>query len=491
MRIKKMLAVLAAISMLASMGISAAAEDETAVTTAEEAVTTAATEATTLTETEITTTAETTTDSEKETTVATEENETVEEVLEDGTVVYGTKTYQMGENGDGTPDFHEVKVVLYSDITEDWDETERLSVYVDGTLSNLAGIAVGSAIAGDGPAHDYRDNPDNFFAITGVDEIAITAYGVATSYYYDHSSGQFVDSDQEKTFNVEIPYAYFTVIDSVTGEIVTKSGANKSMVNAVVTECTNGTVVSLNEGNEVPNNADRFLQSITVKDVKPGKLTINGTCQSYSSLSEEERNAGYTTLPHAGDAIENKFTLTVTIDENGNITGTSPVTPDEPEKTFNVEIPLDYVQLYVAYNNKSPDWNGEWTLCDDQRKIRSIEVSRLNISTSNGTIADVIGGCDYCDEHSFLRSIKLKDVKPGKLHMESNVIFTSSEGEGYHGVTSKPDDGWKLVVDVTSSGCLWYCWWKVWKCCQNRSFLRWKNHHYQNHLLQCYYLHQW
>ncbi len=86
MRIKKMLAVLAAISMLASMGISAAAEDETAATTtvtaAEEAATMAATEATTLTEAEITTsteetTAETTADSETETTVATEENETV------------------------------------------------------------------------------------------------------------------------------------------------------------------------------------------------------------------------------------------------------------------------------------------------------------------------------------------------------------------------------------------------------------------------------
>lgn len=318
MIIKKMLAVLAAISMLASMGISAAAEDETAatttVTTAEEAVTTAATEATTLTETEITTTAETTADSEAETTVATEENETVEEVS-----TIATKTYQMGENGDGTPDFHEVKVVLYVNEGDDFDEIERLSVYVDGTLSNLAGIAVGSAIAGDPESQEYVCNPDNFFAITGVHDIAITAYGVATSYYYDHSSGQFVDSDQEKNFTVEIPYAYFTVIDSVTGEIVTKSGANKSMVNAAVTECTNGTVVSLNEGNEVPNNADRFLQSITVKDVKPGKLTINGTCQSYSSLSEEERDAGYTTLPHCGDAIENKFTLTVTIDENGNI----------------------------------------------------------------------------------------------------------------------------------------------------------------------------
>lgn len=221
MRIKKMLAVLAAISMLASMGISAAAEDETAatttMTTAEEAVTTAATEATTLTETEITTTAETTADSEKETTVATEENETVEEVS-----TIATKTYQMGENGDGTPDFHEVKVVLYSDITEDWDETERLSVYVDGTLSNLAGIAVGSAIAGDPESQEYVCNPDNFFAITGVDEIAITAYGVATSYSYDHSSGQFVKDGEVVTTTTTTTSTTTTTTTVTSNETVTE-----------------------------------------------------------------------------------------------------------------------------------------------------------------------------------------------------------------------------------------------------------------------------
>lgn len=227
MRIKKMLAVLAAISMLASMGISAAAEDETAatttVTTAEEAVTTAATEATTLTETEITTTAETTADSETETTVATEENAAAGEISEDGTIVYGTKTYQMGENGDGTPDFHEVKVVLYSDIPEDWedwDETERLSVYVDGMLSNLAGIAVDSAIAGDGPAHDYRDNPDNFFAITGVNEIAITAYGVATNYNY--YGGQFVKKGEVVTTTTTTTSTTTTTTTVTSGETVTE-----------------------------------------------------------------------------------------------------------------------------------------------------------------------------------------------------------------------------------------------------------------------------
>jgi|GEM_PF-316759 len=147
----------------------------------------------------------------------------------------------------------------------------------------------------------------------------------SNSYVYDAATNTFVagsttDDNQEKTFTVEIPYAYFTVIDSVTGEVVTRPGANKSMVNAVVTSCTNGNVASLNYGNEANNSSlDAFLQSITVSDVKPGTLTIKGTCQSYSSLTPEEKAAGYTTLPHCGDAIENYFTLTVTIDENGNI----------------------------------------------------------------------------------------------------------------------------------------------------------------------------
>lgn len=227
MRMKKMLAVLAAISMLASMGISAAAEDETAVTTtvttAEEAVTTAATEATTLTETEITTTAETTADSETETTVATEENAAAGEISEDGTIVYGTKTYQMGENGDGTPHYHEVKVVLYSNITEDWDETDRLSVYVDGTLSNLAGIAVNNGIHGDPESEEYACNPDNFFAtFPPLDEIAITAYGVATYYYYDDISGQFVKKGEVVTTTTTTTSTTTTTTTVTSGETVTE-----------------------------------------------------------------------------------------------------------------------------------------------------------------------------------------------------------------------------------------------------------------------------
>lgn len=235
---------------------------------------------------------------------------------------FGTKTYQMGE--------HVVRVVLwgYSTKSDDFDEVEYMSIYVDGKLSNLSKVKVGTVIAGTSEGMEARENVDLYFEISGTNQITVTdrSYkGVSTKYTYNAATNTFVagsttDDNQEKTFTVEIPYAYFTVIDSVTGEVVTRPGANKSMVNAAVTSCTNGNVASLNYGNEADNSSlDAFLQSITVSDVKPGTLTIKGTCQSYSSLTPEEKAAGYTTLPHCGDAIENYFTLTVTIDENGNI----------------------------------------------------------------------------------------------------------------------------------------------------------------------------
>ncbi len=200
-----------------------------------------------------------------------------------------------------------------------------LNIYSqDGTL--LVSVPADTYIADDGRPENYG-KVGRYLVKTGSNTITVIDYSGSTVKYHSYvfengkfvSTGTTTDDNQEKTFTVEIPYAYFTVIDSVTGEVVTRPGANKSMVNAAVTSCTNGNVASLNYGNEVSNNLDAFLQSITVSDVKPGTLTIKGTCQSYSSLTPEEKAAGYTTLPHCGDAIENYFTLTVTIDENGNI----------------------------------------------------------------------------------------------------------------------------------------------------------------------------
>lgn len=141
------------------------------------------------------------------------------------------------------------------------------------------------------------------------------------TYEYDESTNSFVEPGQtpdEKTFTVEIPYTYFTVISGKTGQPITKPGVNKSMVNAEVTSCSNGNVKSINEGCEV--STSKFAQSITVENVKPGKLIIKGNCTSYTSLTEEEINAGYITFEnYAANGVNPTFEVTVTIDENGKI----------------------------------------------------------------------------------------------------------------------------------------------------------------------------
>lgn len=200
-----------------------------------------------------------------------------------------------------------------------------LNIYSkDGKM--LLSVPADTYIADDGRPGNYG-KVGRYLVKTGSNTITVIDYSGSTRKYHSYvfengkfvSTGTTTDDNQEKTFTVEIPYAYFTVINSITGEVITTPGANKSMVNAAVTSCTNGNVASLNYGNEVSNDLGAFLQSITVSDVKPGTLTIKGTCESYSFLSPELVAAGYTTLPHAGDAIGHYFTLTVTIDENGNI----------------------------------------------------------------------------------------------------------------------------------------------------------------------------
>ena len=215
--------------------------------------------------------------------------------------------------------------IEYKGQMGDEDAGLLLNIYSsDGTL--LLSLRVELPSGGSGRPEDY-DKVSRYLVKTGSNTITVIDYTGSTVKYHSYvfengkfvSTGTTTDDNQEKTFTVEIPYAYFTVINSITGEVITTPGANKSMVNAAVTSCTNGNVASLNYGNEVSNDLGAFLQSITVSDVKPGTLTIKGTCESYSFLSPELVAAGYTTLPHAGDAIGHYFTLTVTIDENGNI----------------------------------------------------------------------------------------------------------------------------------------------------------------------------
>lgn len=207
MRIKKMLAVLAAISMLASMGVSAAAEDETAATTSEEAVTTVATEATTTMETTTATemtSAETTMDSEAETTVATEENETVKAYGDKVSFTLNGVTFSAALESDGSgtgieSPFYFVKI--YSE-----DSTQLLSV----------GVA---DYRGDESLTEEYVALSTYFSVTGDNEITITTYdGTATSYNY--VNGQFVKKGEVVT--TATTTTGITTTTTISGEAVTE-----------------------------------------------------------------------------------------------------------------------------------------------------------------------------------------------------------------------------------------------------------------------------
>ena len=288
MKMKKMLAILAALSVLGTTGLTVGAED-TATTTEP------ATEAITTTETEAeTTAAETTAETETESTVetaATEENQVVKmedasdeitidgvsftvkvsvasdssvvlSILKDGNVtnlnnicveskvsgelqvgnyysvdsnnrltIYGvdgnhnyiwsneynvfvaSSLHEEGENLEiiDVSTFQmngkTVKITLWSYEKESFDELLRLSVYVDGKLTNLSEITVNSGlqgIQGDGPFTDdiiYRLSVHQYFSVSG-NVLTIkpnSAYGKTASYTFDDASGQFVTAGGAQT----------------------------------------------------------------------------------------------------------------------------------------------------------------------------------------------------------------------------------------------------------------------------------------------------
>ena len=201
-----------------------------------------------------------------------------------------------------------------------------LNIYsADETL--LLSIRVALFNGGNGRPEGYYE-VSRYLVKTGSNTIVVNDYShfnVKKYHSYVFENGKFVstgtttDDNQEKTFTVEIPYTYFTITDSVTGKVMTDPGASKSVVNIEQITCTNGNVTSLNCGCEVSGSSDRFLQSFTVSDVKPGTLTIKAACGSYSYLPQEYTDAGYTTFRNSGNAIFDYLTVNVTIDENGNI----------------------------------------------------------------------------------------------------------------------------------------------------------------------------
>lgn len=281
MKMKKMLAILAALSVLGTTGLTVGAED-TATTTEP------ATEAITTTETEAeTTAAETTVETDvTEETAATEENQVVKmedasdeitidgvsftvkvsvasdssvvlSILKDGNVtnlnnicveskvsgelqvgnyysvdsnnrltIYGvdgnhnygwsneynvfvaSSLREEGENLEiiDASTFQmngkTVKITLWSYENELFDELSRISVYVDGKLTNLSGIVVNTSVLGYvSPGNIYQRSVHQYFSVSG-NVLTIkpdSDYGKTASYTFDNASGQFVTAGGAQT----------------------------------------------------------------------------------------------------------------------------------------------------------------------------------------------------------------------------------------------------------------------------------------------------
>ncbi len=188
MKMKKMLAILAALSVLGTTGLTVGAEDATTTEPATETViTTEPIEETTDAETTV---VETT--AVEEETVATEENQTVEE---EGTKeVLATTTCQVGEYAQGTDDLSQndictLSVEVYTYRGTGNDDPIYLSILMDGSPSNLMDVVVRkNSAAGTSDAMASQKDINSYFKVTGERTIAINVEGNWQEYTYNANS---------------------------------------------------------------------------------------------------------------------------------------------------------------------------------------------------------------------------------------------------------------------------------------------------------------
>lgn len=196
-----------------------------------------------------------------------------------------------------------------------------LNIYSqDGTL--LVSVPVEGYNGGSERPADYG-KINRYLVKTGSNTVTVVDHtdysGVVKYHTYIFENGKFVstgtttDDNQEKTFTVEIPTSYVKAFCYKRGQEITESNYKDSMVISctTITGCTNGTV------SIVPNGY--FVDGFIVENAKPGTITITGTTGTFSSSEDPNVNVSHGQCGAGiGDRLDS-FTVTVTIDENGNI----------------------------------------------------------------------------------------------------------------------------------------------------------------------------
>ena len=339
MKMKKMLAILAALSVLGTTGLTVGAED-TATTTEP------ATEAITTTETEAETTAAETT-AETETTVGTaaaEENQTVKEegtkkVLTSKTIDFGQHTSDPNVFTDET-----LSVEVYYLLNEE-EGPVYLSISINGVASNLTGIVVkNSSLAGDPPSIEALCNIDNYFKQSGENSISINVCGTWTE--YDYVDGQFVPAGTAPTTTA-------ATTDITTTTTTTTTGTKEEVVTGDFVLDGVTLTPKVEYSNKEPGLDEAWLYlNIYSQD---GTLLVSVPADTYVADDGRPENYGkvgrylvktgsntITVIDYSGSTV--KYHSYVF--ENGKFVSTGTTTDDNQEKTFTVEIPTSYVKAF-------------------------------------------------------------------------------------------------------------------------------------------------
>ena len=502
MKMKKMLAILAALSVLGTTGLTVGAEDTA--TTAEPA-----TEAITTTETEAeTTAAETTAETETESTVetaATEENQVVKmedasdeitidgvsftvkvsvasdssvvlSILKDGNVtnlnnicveskvsgelqvgnyysvdsnnrltIYGvdgnhnyiwsneynvfvaSSLHEEGENLEiiDVSTFQmngkTVKITLWSYEKESFDELLRLSVYVDGKLTNLSEITVNSGlqgIQGDGPFTDdiiYRLSVHQYFSVSG-NVLTIkpnSAYGKTASYTFDDASGQFVTAGGAQTTTTT------TAAETTTTTTTTKKEDAQPVTGDFQLDGVTLTPKIETKGQMGDNDGGLFLNIYSADETLLLSIRValfnggNGRPEGYYEVSRYLVKTGSNTIVVNDYSHFNVKKYHSYVFENGKFVSTGTTTDDNQEKTFTVEIPTSYVKAFCYKRGQE--------ITESNYKDSMVISCTTITGCTNGTVSIVPNGY-------FVGGFLVKDAKPGTITITGTTgTYSSSE----------------------------------------------------------------
>lgn len=500
MKMKKMLAILAALSVLGTTGLTVGAED-TATTTEP------ATEASTTTETEAeTTAAETTAETEAETdvteeTAATEENQVVKmedalneitidgvsftvkvsvasdssvvlSVLKDGNVtnlnnicveskVSGElqvgNYYSVDSNNrltiyaaDGNHNYiwsneynvfvasslHEegenleiidastfqmngktVKITLWSYENELFDELSRISVYVDGKLTNLSGIVVNTSLFGQtSQGNIYQRSVHQYFSVSG-NVLTIkpngSSYGETASYTFDNASGQFVTAGTAPVTTTT------TAAETTTTTTTTKKEDAQPVTGDFQLDGVTLTPKIETKGQMGDNDGGLFLNIYSADETLLLSIRValfnggNGRPEGYYEVSRYLVKTGSNTIVVNDYSHFNVKKYHSYVFENGKFVSTGTTTDDNQEKTFTVEIPTSYVKAFCYKRGQE--------ITESNYKDSMVISCTTITGCTNGTVSIVPNGY-------FVGGFLVKDAKPGTITITGTTgTYSSSE----------------------------------------------------------------